>query len=107
MNNTVIVGRITAKPKFVKTNNNKYYLNFFMRFIGYRKKHVNIQVTLTDDLAIKMNNKLKEGYVVKVSGQLDTDVWKDKNGHHERMKIFSEKIEPYKGSLPDGFDMPR
>ena len=54
-----------------------------------------------------MNNKLKEGYVVKVSGQLDADVWKDNNGHHERMKIFSEKIEPYKGSLPDGFDMPR
>lgn len=94
MNQVVVTGRITAKPKFIQTNGGTCYLNFFMRFAGFSKKAVDIQVTLVDDMALKLNNKLKEGYTVKVKGQLDRDTWHDKNGNHERMKIFAEKIKP-------------
>ena len=96
MNQVVIIGRITAKPRFVRIDERKCYLNFFMRFVGHLKEHVDIQVTLSNNLARKLNNKLKEGYVVKVTGQLAKDTWQDKNGHHDRMKIFADQIAPYK-----------
>lgn len=94
MNQVVITGRITAKPKFIQTNRGTCYLNFFMRFAGYSKKAVDIQVTLVDDMALKLNNRFKEGHTVKVKGQLARDTWHDKSGDHERMKIFAEKIKP-------------
>jgi len=106
MDQVVIVGRITTRPNFVRVNERKCYLNFFMRFGGNSKKHVYIQVALTDNLARKMNKKLKEGYVVEVTRPC-RNVWQDKNGrHHDCMKIFADKITRYEQTLPPGFDMP-
>jgi len=106
MNKVVKIGRIFSKLRFVQKEY-RCYLNFLIRTLGKDKNYECIQVTLTDDLAIKMRKELKEGLVVKVTGKMTRVSWQDKKGKHEMMKIFAnEIIAPYTKKLPKGFDFP-
>jgi len=92
-NHITITGRITAKPKYCTSRNGQSFLNIFIRFPGYANKLISMQVTLIGNDADKMKNSFREGYVIQVTGELGRDVWQDKNGHHERMKIFASKVK--------------